>query len=221
MPDIAKNLIEVRNELPAHVRLVAVSKNHPVEAILEAYAAGQRIFGENRVQEMVTKQTVLPGDIEWHLIGHLQTNKVRYIVPFVSMIHSVDSMKLLHEISKEAAKCNKIVDCLLQVYIAAEETKFGLDREEIIELLSSLEKNPLLGIRVRGLMGMASFTENQDQVRREFHTINLLFQEVKKRFFPMTDYFNELSTGMSGDYRIAIGEGSTMVRIGTRIFGAR
>ncbi|MFH0760556.1 MAG: YggS family pyridoxal phosphate-dependent enzyme [Bacteroidota bacterium] len=221
MPDIANNLREIRNELPAHVRLIAVSKNHTVEAIREAYDAGQRIFGENRVQEMVSKQIVLPQDIEWHLIGHLQTNKVKFIVPFVSMIHSVDSMKLLGEISKEAVRFNKTIDCLLQVFIAIEETKFGLDRNEVIELLSSLKINPLKGIRLRGLMGMASFTDDQDQVRREFHCLNLLFREVKGRFFEGADYFNELSSGMSGDYRIAIGEGSTMVRIGTRIFGER
>lgn len=221
MPDIANNLRELRKELPSRVRLIAVSKNHPVETIREAYDAGQRIFGENRVQELVSKQTVLPKDIEWHLIGHLQTNKVRYIVPFVTMIHSVDSVKLLREISKEASRLNKYIDCLLQVFIATEETKFGLDRDEVIDLLNSLQNNPLQGIRLRGLMGMASFTDDQDQVKREFHFLKQLFEEVKGRFFQGTDYFNELSSGMSGDYRIAIGEGSTMVRIGTRIFGTR
>lgn len=221
MPDIAKNLRELRNELPDRVRLIAVSKNHPVETIREAYNAGQRIFGENRVQEMVSKQKILPPDIEWHLIGHLQTNKVKLIVPFVTLIHSVDSMKLLGEISKESIRCNKTTDCLLQVYIATEETKFGLDRDEVIDLLSSLQNRPLPGIRLRGLMGMASFTEDQDQVKREFHVLNQLFMEVRGRFFTGVEYFNELSSGMSGDYRVAIGEGSTMVRVGTRIFGER
>jgi hypothetical protein len=164
---------------------------------------------------------LLPKDIEWHLIGHLQTNKVRYIVPFITMIHSVDSMKLLREIATEATRCNKSIDCLLQVFIATEETKFGLDRDEVIDLLSSLQNNPLQGIRIRGLMGMASFTDDQDQVKREFHSLKQLFEEVKGRFFEGVDYFNELSSGMSGDYRIPIGEGSTMVRIGTRIFGER
>lgn len=221
MPDIAKNLSELREELPAQVRLIAVSKNHPVDTIREAYDAGQRIFGENRVQELVSKQTQLPQDIEWHLIGHLQTNKVKQVVPFISMIHSVDSMRLLREISKEAENINKTTDCLLQVFIATEETKFGLDRDEVIELLNSLQTNPLRGIRLRGLMGMASFTDDQNQVKREFHSLKELFDELKGRFFAGVDYFNELSSGMSGDYGIAIGEGSTMVRIGTRIFGTR
>jgi len=221
MPDIAQNLALLRNELPGHVRLVAVSKNHPPERIMEAYRAGQRIFGENRVQELVAKQEVLPADIEWHLIGHLQTNKVRFIVPFVSMIHSVDSYRLLLEISKEAVQHNRIVDCLLQMHIAREETKFGLDRTGLSALLESVRRDPPPGIRIRGLMGMASLTEDLGQVRTEFQVIHSLFRELQAGFFSSSDCFNELSTGMSGDYTVAVQEGSTLVRIGTRIFGHR
>ncbi len=221
MNSIKENLDEIRNELRASIRLVAVSKNHPVESIMEAYRAGQRIFGENRVQEILTKQPSLPADIEWHMIGHLQSNKVRFIAPFISMIHSVDSRKLLQEISLQANKYHRIIDCLLQVHIATEETKFGFNRDELIRMLCDLTSHPLPGIRIRGLMGMASFTDDTRLVRQEFHGLRILFEEIGGTFFTDLDGFNELSIGMSGDYPIAAEEGSTLVRIGTRIFGSR
>lgn len=221
MTAIEQNLNAVRRELGAKICLVAVSKNHPVEVIMEAYQAGQRIFGENRVQEILAKQPLLPSDIQWHMIGHLQTNKARYLAPFISMIHSVDSWKLLLEVSLQALRNNRVIDCLLQVYIATEETKFGLDREELYHLLTSLKQDPLPGIRVRGLMGMASFSEDIDLIRREFRSLKSVFDSVKVEFFSKDPDFNELSIGMSSDYLIAAGEGSTMVRIGTKIFGSR
>ncbi len=221
MNSIKENLDEIRGELRAGMRLVAVSKNHPVESIIEAYQAGQRIFGENRVQEILAKQPSLPADIEWHMIGHLQSNKVRFIAPFISMIHSVDSRKLLQEISLQANKYHRIIDCLLQVHIATEETKFGFSRDELIQMLCDLTTHPLPGIRIRGLMGMASFTDDKTLVRQEFHGLRILFEEIGGTFFTDQDAFNELSIGMSGDYPIAAEEGSTLVRIGTRIFGSR
>jgi PLP dependent protein len=221
MNTIKKNLTEIRSELPSQVRLVAVSKNHPVEAILVAYQAGQRLFGENRVQEILSKQPGLPADVEWHMIGHLQTNKVKLIAPFISMIHSVDSLRLLTEISFQASKNERVIDCLLQIFIATEETKFGMDREELNDLLRFVNQNPLPGVRIRGLMGMASFSNNLNLVRREFRVLKELFNEVKEESFANNPHFDELSIGMSGDYQIAIEEGSTLVRIGTRIFGTR
>lgn len=218
---IHKNLLHLQEELPAHVTLVAISKTHPPAIIMEAYNAGQRIFGENKVQELVSKYEVMPKDIDWHLVGHLQTNKVKYIVPFVKLIHSVDSLKLLLEINKQAAKKGKVIDCLFQMHIAEEETKFGLSQEELIEILKADEFKSLKGIRVVGLMGMATFTDDMDQVKKEFRQLSAFFQQVKKDFFSRSSAFNVLSMGMSGDYRIAIEEGSTMIRVGSNIFGER
>ncbi len=221
MSSIKQNLNEVRHDLGAQVKLVAVSKNHPAEALLEAYQAGQRIFGENRVQEILAKQPLLPSDIEWHMIGHLQTNKVKLIAPFISMIHSIDSLKLLIEVSEQAVKNRRIIDCLLQIFIATEETKFGLDQVELSDLLTVIRKSPLPGVRIRGLMGMASFSDDYNLVRQEFRGLKVLFDNIRNDFFNDQDSFNELSIGMSGDYSIAIEEGSTLVRIGTKIFGSR
>lgn len=218
---IPEQLEKIKNELPQHVKLIAVSKTHPVSVIMEAYNAGHKIFGENRVQELISKYDEMPKDIEWHLIGHLQTNKVKYIAPFVSLIHSVDSLKLLSVIDKEAQKCNRVIDCLLQVYIASEETKFGLSADELYELLQNSEFEQLQNVRVCGLMGMATFTDNMEQVRMEFRFLKKLFNEVKQTYFQNQPWFKELSMGMSSDYRIAIEEGSTMVRIGSNIFGHR
>ncbi|MGD9978571.1 MAG: YggS family pyridoxal phosphate-dependent enzyme [Bacteroidales bacterium] len=218
---IQTNLHNIKLSLPQHVTLVAVSKTHPAESIVEAYNAGHRIFGENKVQEMVAKYEVLPKDIEWHLIGHLQSNKVKLIAPFVRLIHSVDSLKLLAVIDKEAQKVNRVIDCLLQVHIASEETKFGLSADELEDLLSSNERSTMKNVRVVGLMGMATFTENLDQVRMEFKFLGNLFKSIQAKYFQGKPWFTELSMGMSGDYKIAIEQGSTMVRIGSNIFGHR
>jgi pyridoxal phosphate enzyme (YggS family) len=208
---------------PFNAKLVAVSKIKPPSDIQALYDAGQRIFGENYVQELQEKQALLPADIQWHFIGHLQSNKVKYIAAFVTMIHAVDSLKLLEEISKQAAKHQRTVHCLLQVHIAVEETKFGLSEEELLQLLEDYKKQEgrFNNIRIAGLMGMASNTENMEQVRKEFRQLHELHGKVKERFFPATDTFTELSVGMSGDYTIALEEGSTMVRIGSMLFGAR
>lgn len=221
MTSIKENLQQIKASLPENVCLVAVSKLHPVEELTEAYNAGQRVFGENKVQELLPKQAVMPNDIEWHLIGHLQTNKVKNIVPFVSLIHGVDSFKLLKEIDKQAQKADRIVDCLLQIHIAQEESKFGFSEEEVRDMLSDSEYQGLSNIRIRGLMGMASFTENEAQVRKEFKGLKQLFDTIKRSYFTDNANFNILSMGMSGDYKIAIEEGSTMVRIGSSIFGER
>lgn len=218
---IAKNLSVILDRLPSGVKLVAISKMKSEKEILEAYQAGCRVFGENKVQELVRKQEVLPNDIEWHMVGHLQSNKVKFIAPFVHLIHSVDSLKLLKIIHKEAAKNNRRIDCLLQVHIAREETKFGFSNEETIEMLESGEWKELKSIRITGLMGMATFTDNRDLIRSEWKSLKAFFDEVKKRYFEEEPSFCELSMGMSGDYTIAIEEGSTMVRIGSLIFGER
>jgi len=219
---IANNLLKYKKELDASaVQLVAVSKYQDADAVLEAYNAGHRVFGENIVQELVEKQAVLPKDIEWHLIGHLQSNKVKYIAPFISVIESVDSLKLLQEINKQAAKNNRTIDCLLQVYIADEDTKFGLGFDEVVELLRAEEFTALKNVRIVGLMGIASNTDTEKQIRDEFEELKVLFDGVKVSFFRKDDYFKELSMGMSSDYKIAIEEGSTMVRIGSSIFGKR
>ena len=218
---IASSLEALRLETGPRVTLVAVSKTHPPELIMEAYNVGQRVFGENRVQELTAKQPVLPADIQWHLIGHLQTNKVKYIAPFIAMIQSVDSWKLLEEISSCAVKNNRVIDCLLQIYIATEETKFGLDEGEAREILVKLRETPLPGIRLRGLMGLATFTDDMEKVRMEFRGLRALHQRLKAEYFSSDPAFDQLSFGMSSDYRIAIEEGSTIVRIGTRIFGSR
>ena len=219
---IANNLLKYKKELDASaVELVAVSKFQDADAVLEAYNAGQRVFGENIVQELVEKQAVLPNDIKWHLIGHLQTNKVKYIAPFISVIESVDSLKLLQEINKQALKNKRVIDCLLQVYIADEDTKFGLGFDEVVELLRSEEFQEMKNVRIIGLMGIASNTDTEKQIRDEFEELKVLFDGVKLSYFRKEDSFEELSMGMSSDYKIAIEEGSTMVRIGSSIFGKR
>ncbi len=203
-------------------RLVAVSKTKPPEILQEAYEAGIRVFGENKVQEMVEKFEVLPKDIEWHFIGHLQRNKVKYIAPFVSLIHAVDSLKLLQEIDKQALRNNRTIDCLLQIYIAQEHTKFGLAEIEVLELLQSESCQNLKNIRLRGLMGMATNTDNLVQIRQEFRALKNLFEKIKTKFTYLDNlYFSEISMGMSGDYQIALEEGSTLVRVGSKLFGSR
>jgi len=218
---IKENLTKIQSTIPSDVTLVAVSKTKPVSDLQEVYDAGQRVFGENKVQEMTEKYEILPKDIQWHLIGHLQTNKVKYIAPFVSLIHSVDSMKLLNEINKEAKKNNRVIDCLIQFHIAEEETKFGLSIEEAKELLESKEFVEMQNVSIVGIMGMASFTENIETVRHEFRVLESYFQILKSHFFKFNHHFKEISMGMSGDYLLAIEEGSTMVRVGSSIFGTR
>ena len=200
---------------------MAVSKTKPDEAILNLYQEGQRIFGENRVQELVGKEERLPKDIEWHMIGHLQRNKVKYIAPFVSMIHAVDSPRLAEEISKQAERHERRIPVLLQVHIAEESAKFGFSHEELRDWLSTQPLSALPGIKVHGLMGMATFTDNMDQVRREFQSLSALFEELKSGAMSEADYFTEISMGMSGDWEIAVEEGATMIRIGSLLFGAR
>lgn len=218
---IAETILTLKKSLPDNVQLIAVSKTKPVEAIIQAYQAGQRAFGENKVQELVDKYAVLPKDIEWHLIGHLQTNKVKYIAPFVHLIHAVDSLKLLKEINKEAQKNNRVISCLLQFHIANEETKFGLSFEEATELLESTEFIEMEHISIVGVMGMASFVENEELIIDEFRTLYNYFHILKSHHFKFNPAFCEISMGMSGDYQLAIEEGSTMVRIGSSIFGGR
>ncbi len=218
---IKENLNHILKEIPASVTLVAVSKTKPTSDIMEAYDQGHRVFGENKVQELTGKFEELPKDIEWHLIGHLQRNKVKYIAPFVSLIHAVDSLKLLKEINKQAAKNERVIDCLLQFHIAEEDTKFGLELKEAHALLISEEFLHMENVRVVGLMGMATFTDNQDQIRKEFKALKGYFELVKENHFKEDDYFNVLSMGMSGDYSIAIEEGSNMIRVGSKIFGER
>lgn len=216
---IKNNLLHLKSKLPENVTLVAVSKTKPEQDILEAYTAGQRIFGENYVQELVEKHNKLPQDIQWHFIGHLQSRKVKLIAPFVSLIHGVDSLKLLEEINKQAQKNNRVIDCLLQVYIAKEETKFGLDEQELKDILNKVQhnKNLFQNIRIIGLMGMASFTDNQNQIKKEFEYLKTIFDKLKTE----NRQLNILSMGMSGDYKLAIACGSTMIRIGSSIFGNR
>jgi len=219
---IADNIKNLKAETDRlKVKLVAVSKTKPVEDIEEAYAAGQRIFGENQVQELVEKHEKLPKDIHWHLIGHLQTNKVKYIAPFISLIESVDSLKLLQEINKQAAKNERVINCLLQVYIADEDTKFGLGYDELIELLRSDEYRDMKNVRIIGLMGIATNTDNEKQIKDEFYELKILFDGIKASFFRKDDFFKEISMGMSSDYKLAIEQGSTMVRLGSTIFGQR
>ncbi len=218
---IGERIKEIRNELPEGVRLVAVSKFHPNEAIEEAYRAGQRIFGESKVQEMTAKYESLPTDIEWHFIGHLQTNKVKYIVPYVALIHGIDSYKLLAEVDKQAAKAGRRVNCLLQLHIAREETKFGFSFDECRQMLAEGQWRQLQHIRLCGLMGMATNTDNVEQIKEEFRSLSNFFREVKSTWFADDDAFCELSMGMSHDYHEAIAEGSTLVRVGSKIFGER
>jgi len=218
---ISDQLEGIKNSLGEAVQLIAVSKTFPVTSVKEAYNEGQRAFGENKVQEMMEKYPQLPKDIEWHLIGHLQSNKVKYIAPFVKLIHSLDSLKLAQEINKQAEKNNRIIDCLLQFHIASEETKFGLDLKEAKEMLNSEEFKSLKNIRIVGIMGMASFSDDQQLVRNEFKSLKQIFNDLKKEYFSNLESFKEISMGMSGDYKIAIEEGSTMVRVGSLIFGSR
>lgn len=214
---IENNLLSIKASIPDKVKLVAVSKTKPVSDLMEAYRAGQRIFGENKIQEMTEKFEQMPNDIEWHMIGHVQTNKVKLMAPFVSLVHGVDSLKLLEEIDKQAKKQGRIINCLLQIHIAKEETKFGLDEKELADLLQSNTYQNLSNVKVKGLMGMATFTENQEQIKKEFSYLKSLFDQFKIHH----PSFNILSMGMSGDYQLAISCGSTMVRIGSSIFGNR
>ena len=221
MSIIQKNILVIKESLPQGVELIAVSKTKPETDILEAYNAGQLVFGENKALEMRDKYANLPKDIQWHFIGHLQSNKIKYIAPFVSLIHSVDSLKLLQEINKEAIKNNRIINCLLQFYIAKEDTKFGLDEAEASTLLESDEFNLLKNIQICGVMGMATFTDNQMQIRDEFRHLKAIFNNLKQTFFINNSSFQHISMGMTDDYKIAIEEGSTLVRIGSAIFGNR
>lgn len=214
---IKDNLERIKKEIPEHVTLVAVSKTKPNEDLLEAYEAGQRVFGENKVQEMVEKWEHLPKDIAWHMIGHLQRNKVKYMAEFVNLVHGVDSLRLLKEIDKKAKQANRTIDYLLQIHIAEEDTKFGLNQEELENLLSSQDFKKLENVRLKGLMGMATFTDNKTQIRKEFRQLKTIFDNTQKKIKEI----DTLSMGMSGDYQIAIEEGSTMVRIGSSIFGSR
>jgi pyridoxal phosphate enzyme (YggS family) len=218
---IQRNIEEIRKHIPAHVKLVCVSKFHPNETLLEAYQCGERVFGESKVQELCGKQESLPTDISWHFIGHLQSNKIKYIVPFVELIHGVDSYKLLEEINKQALKAGKTVNCLLQIHIAKEDTKFGFSAEELIQTLSEGKWKALSGINICGLMGMATYTDNREQIRNEFKGLKGLLDLVKEQYFSEYPTFCELSMGMSDDYQLAIEEGSTLVRIGSSIFGHR
>lgn len=220
MPSIADNLAQIEQGLRKETRLVAVTKTKPTSLLTEAYEAGARLFGENKVQEMLAKYEELPRDIEWHMIGHLQTNKVKYMAPFVSLVHSVDSFKLLKEINKEAKKHDRIIDCLLQIYIAREETKFGLSEEEALEIITSAELAALSHVRIVGLMGMASNTDDLNVVRAEFRGLKNTFESFKTHENAQVT-MRELSMGMSGDYLIAQEEGSTLVRVGSAIFGSR
>lgn len=218
---IAQNINELKRSLPADVTLVAVSKFHPVKALEEAYAAGQRIFGESRAQEVASKQKTLPRDIEWHFIGPLQSNKVKDIAPFIHTIHSIDSLKLLQEVDKQAAKHNRIIRVLLEVHVAEEESKHGFSPDECRNLLREGQTAPYLNIQIGGLMGMATNTDDTALIQREFSTLKSLFSELKANYFNENEHFNVLSMGMSHDYPLAIHEGSTMIRVGTRIFGER
>ncbi|MEZ4779602.1 MAG: YggS family pyridoxal phosphate-dependent enzyme [Flavobacteriaceae bacterium] len=214
--NISENIFLLKNTLPDYVTLVAVSKTKPVSDILEAYKAGQRVFGENKIQEMFEKWEQLPKDIEWHMIGHVQTNKVKYMAPFVSLIHAVDSLKLLKEIHKQAEKYNRIISCLLQIKIAEEDSKFGMTEEDALSLLTSPALKKLTQVKIIGLMGMATFTEDENQLTAEFSTLKTFFEKHKNTF-----QFSILSMGMSGDYPLAIAQGSTMIRVGSAIFGER
>ena len=221
MFDIAANIRLLKQQIPSSVKLVAVSKTKPVSDILTAYKSGHRYFGENRVQELFYKKDLLPSDIEWHLIGHLQSNKVKYIVTFISMIQSVDTFRLLKIINSEAAKINRVVDCLLQIHIAEEETKFGFSMKDLNDMLQAEDFKNSDSLRICGVMGMATYTENSDMVRKEFRYLTGCFYELKNKYFQGKSYFKEISMGMSGDYKIALEEGSTIVRIGSLIFGER
>lgn len=221
MIEIEQRIKMLRSDLPPDVKLVAVSKTKPLEDIKAAYNCGQRIFGENKIQELTYKSECLPEDIQWHMIGHLQTNKVKYIASFIKLIHSVDSIKLLKTINKEASKHKRVIDCLLQVKINEEESKFGLSKENLEDLLSLEELHQLTSVRIVGLMGMATYTSDNDKIKLEFRTLKDIFEEIKTKYFQNKTDFAEISMGMSDDFRIAVEEGSTMVRVGSGIFGKR
>jgi hypothetical protein len=221
MTDIALNIARLKEQIPPSVKIVAVSKTKPVSDIRIAYDAGHRIFGENRVQELLSKKDLLPDDIEWHLIGHLQSNKVKNIIPFISMIQSVDSSKLLMVINNEGEKASRKVNCLLQIYIAKEETKFGFNQQEVTGMIESDYFRSLRHVNICGVMGMATFTGDMEIVRQEFRFLKTCFDTLKEKYFKTSDHFKEISMGMSGDYITGIEEGSTMVRIGSLIFGER
>ncbi|MFY7731938.1 MAG: YggS family pyridoxal phosphate-dependent enzyme [Bacteroidia bacterium] len=218
---IAANIGKIKQELSQNIKLIAVSKTKPVQTIMEAYQAGQKVFGENKVQELVSKYNEMPKDIEWHLIGHLQTNKVKYIIPFVYLIHSVDSENLLTEINKQAAKLNKVQKVLLQISIDNEDTKFGMEQQELLIIIDNYLKGIFSNIEIIGLMGMATFTDSQEQIANEFAGLKKLFDEIKSDYLTHQDTFNQISMGMSSDYKIAIANGSTMIRVGSHIFGSR
>ncbi len=218
---IKENLEKIRATLPKSVTLVAVSKTKPVSDLQEAYEVGQRIFGENHALEMRDKHEALPQDIQWHFIGHLQTNKIKYIIPFVTLIHSIDTANLLEAVNKEAKKHDRVVDCLLQFHIAQEQTKFGLDLEEARQLLDSEAFKQMANVRICGVMGMATFTDDEDEIRKEFKHLKGIFDTLKQEYFANQPQFKELSMGMSDDYPIAVEEGATLVRVGSKIFGAR
>ncbi len=218
---LEQNLADLQKNIPSGCILIAVSKTQPSERIMEAYQCGQRVFGENRAQELASKFEKLPTDIEWHMIGHLQSNKIKYIAPFVALIHSVDSLKLLEEINRQAKKVSRVIPVLLQVHIAEETSKFGFSPDEITDMVESAAWSGLKNIQVRGLMGMATFTDDEQQLRREFKTLRSLFDQLKGLPLPQQVAMEELSMGMSGDYKLAIEAGSTMVRVGTAIFGER
>ena len=219
--NIKNNINNLRQNLPQSCKLIAVSKTKPIEKILEAYEAGQRIFGENKVQELAPKHDALPKDIEWHMIGHLQSNKVKFIAPFIALIHSVDSFKLLEEINKQAKLVDRHISCLLQIHIAEEETKFGFSEDELMGLLHSENFKDLLNIKIVGMMGMATLTEDTDQIKKEFRHLRSLYDKIRLLPMPPQVEMKELSMGMSSDYAIALSEGSTMVRVGSSIFGER
>jgi hypothetical protein len=219
--DIAKNLEKIKSDLPEGVKLVAVSKTKPNDAILTAYQTGHRMFGENKAQELIRKQPELPGDIEWHFIGHLQSNKAKYIAPFVSMIHSIDSYKILKTINKEARKNDRVIPCLLQFHIAEEESKYGLTENDVHEILESEAYKNMQNVSIAGVMGMATFTDDSEKVRKEFKKLKSIFNELKNKYFADNPEFKEISMGMSDDYPLAVEEGSTIVRVGSKIFGAR
>jgi len=221
MSSIRENITSLKNLIPGHVRVVAVSKTQSTEIIKSAYDAGLRIFGENKMQEIIAKQPQLPSDIKWHFVGHLQTNKVKFLAPFIHTIESVDSLKLLREINKHALKSDRKVLCLLQFHIASEESKFGLDLAEAEEILQSSEFQNITHAIVAGVMGMATFTDNETLIRNEFKKLKEIFDYLKNKYFADNPDFVEISMGMSGDYQIAIEEGSTIVRIGTALFGSR
>ena len=218
---IAANIEKIKQQLSQNIKLIAVSKTKPVETLMEAYNSGQKIFGENKVQELVGKFEQMPKDIEWHMIGHLQSNKVKYIIPFIALIHSVDSENVLLEINKQAAKINKIQQILLQISIADEETKFGFEEAELFKLLLKYNKQEFANIEIVGLMGMATFTDNKKQIENEFAGLKKLFDNVKSTYFSSQESFNQLSMGMSSDYQIAIANGSNLIRVGSNIFGGR